>query len=379
MLAAVLILQLACPPTAIPKRGHADQAGHFLPSPYGIPDEIESPPVAALSIPTSDLWVGWALRTTPLLDVLSSSDLEPAQLAWWRAHTSDPSLSLRTALDRSNSARTRALLTTTLALVEYAKSCPIAPDVDGACRAPDTDLLLRRHAIPLERARQWTKLARSRWAEVDVDPDDVDTWALLAEFELAVATTDYESLLDATIPDDLWFVVEDWRQDSGVEAWEKEYARQVKQVEESRARIGAWFESTMGCAHTQLQEYERLLWIDAHSSGVMFLRSARIMIAFSDALDAEADRQSERLFGSTGQRWVYRQARPADPIRAQAHAYLGRCLEISQATLDLALEQACSATLGEAPPLVEFVASPHASTILVAQGVVGPDAIESAI
>ena len=49
----------------------------------------------------------------------------------------------------------------------------IEVEVDGACRAPGTDLLLRRRSIPLERAREWTKLARKQWRALEIRDDDL--------------------------------------------------------------------------------------------------------------------------------------------------------------------------------------------------------------
>jgi hypothetical protein len=391
VLAVLLIPLLACPPTSIPTRDY--KGGHFLASPYGVPYELEPTSVAPRSLPMPDVWlplwdldaslaeveaqlaldnppdwapwIAWVLPKPSdyvyghahLLDALASSELAAEHLAWWRASTDDPTFGLRAALDRSKGHRTRALLTTTLALTEYARSCPVPVDVDGACRSPGTDLLLRRGSIPLERARHWTKLARTHWAKLELANEDLATRALWAEFQLALATADYESLLDAELPADLSFVVEDWRKDSGVPAWEAEYERQLALAEESKARVGAWFESTMDCARTQLDLHEALLWIDARSSGVVLLRSARMLLAFAEAL------------GPDGQ---------GEPVYEQAHQYLTMCLEHSQATLDGELEQACTAMLApmddEIRPLIEFTGQPRTTTTMVRDGVLGsPD------
>jgi hypothetical protein len=402
VLGALLIPLLACPITSIPARDY--ETGHYLASPYGGISELEPTPVAprsaptletslplwdldaslaeverqlALDVPPTDApWVAWALagatrsgKYQHLLDALASSELTAEQLAWWRSIEPDPIFVLRDALDRSTSARTRALLTTALALTEYANSCPVAVDIDGACRAPGTQLLLRRSMISLERAQEWTKLARKRWSKLDVDDADLATRALLAELELAVTSTDYEALLDEGAPDDLWFVVEEWRKDSGVPAWEDAYEHQLARAEESKARYGAFIESITDCARTQLEVHGRLLWIDARSSGVALLRNARIMIAFAEMLDAADDG-----LDPPGTTWSYVCERASDPVREQAYLALEVCIELANVTLDDALHRACRATLwemdwdGEAP-LVEFVLEPRASTTVHRSGV----------
>jgi hypothetical protein len=410
VLAALLIPLLACPPTSIPTRD-ADQGGHYLASPYGGVHELEPTPAAPRSFPTPDVWlplwdldaslaeveaqlaldeppdwapwVAWVLAKADaregsyerLVDLLASDDLTAEHLAWWRAGASDPVHTLRMALDRSKHPRTRALLTTTLALIEHANSCPVAVDVDGACWAPGTNLLLRRRIIPSESAQRWTKLARKHWAKLDIEAEDLATRALWIEFQFALATADYESLLlDTEMPADLSFEVDEWRRDSGVAAWEREYARQVKRAEESKARVQAWFESTMDCARTQLDLHGPLLWIDARSTGGAFLRNARMLIAFAEMLDASSEREEARLFGP--QRRFICVQRQSWPVWDQAHQLLDLCREHSQATLDSELDRACAATLvriGRSfDRVVEFTGEPKMTPTMVRTGVIRP-------
>lgn len=410
MLVALLIPLLACPPTSIPARNQ--QGGLILASPYGIIHELQPTAVASRSLPVPDIWlalwdldaslaaveaqleldvspdwvpwIAWVLEDASdrkhqhgLIHALASSDLAAEHLAWWRSITPDPIDTLPAVLARAKRPRTRALLTTALALTEYARSCPVPVDIDGSCRTPGTDLLLRRRGIPLESALEWTKLARAHWALLDLGAEDLATRALWAELELAVAVTDYESLLDLEMPADLSFVVEDWRRDSGVPAWEAEYERQLARAEDSRARVGAFFASTMSCARTQLDLHDELLWIDARSSGVVLLRSARILIAFAEALDGEDKRQLVRILGEDRkQRWFYDgMNRQSDPIYEQAEQYLELCLEHSRATLDEPIERACLATLAridsDIPLLVEFTGQPRSTSTMLRHGVVG--------
>jgi hypothetical protein len=402
------LFAFACPPTSIPDR--ADERGHFFASPYmGIPHEHEptrvaprSTPSLEISLPLWDLgaslavaesqlaldeppagasWIAWALPHATdeanthehLIDALASPELAAEHLAWWRSHYPNSVLVLRAALDRSSSAHTRALLTTALALEELERSCPVAPDIDGACRAPGTQLLLRRSTIALERAREWIELAHKRWSKLDVDAADLATRALRAELELAIHTTEYEALLDEGPPDDLWLFVDEWRHDSGVPAWEAEYRRQLARVDESNARSNMFFRSSTDCASTQLEVHGRVMWIDARNSGVALLRSARMLIAAATALDAVGD-ASSTITPELEARVCSRQS---DPVWAQAASYLERCIELANVTLDAELDAACHATLwkldryGEAP-LAEFVLEPRASTTMHRNGVVGP-------
>jgi hypothetical protein len=410
VLAVLLLPLLACPPTSIPTPDH--DGGHYLASPYGVreleptPTAPRSAPSAETSLPLWDLdaslteverllalddpptwapWVAWSLaRATQhgdaylhLLDALASSKLSAEHLAWWRSITPDPTVALRDALASATAARTRALLTTALALTEYSNSCPVAVDVDGACRAPGTKLLLRRSTIALERAREHTKLARKHWSKVDVDGADLATRALWAELELAVMITDYDELLDLDAPEDLWFVVEDWRHGSGVPAWEDEYRRQLARAEESKARYHALVESAMECGKTQLDGHGRLLWIDTRSSGVALLRQARILASFANMIGAAEEREDRHISGPTSsRRWHYVCSRQSDALYVQADTYLDLCTEIASLAGDIPLDQACRASLWELdhydePPLVEFIVEPRASTTMHRSGVVG--------
>ncbi|MFO7567088.1 MAG: hypothetical protein R6X02_30870 [Enhygromyxa sp.] len=417
MLAALLIPLFACPPTSIPADGH-EGSPIGLASPYGVPHELEPPLPAPRSLPLPnsmlplwDLeeslaeveaqlalddppawapWLAWVLGEASgrddaleaLHDALASPELSAEQLAWWRSVTPDPTFQLRMALERSEHERPRALLTATLALTEYERSCPVPEDVDGACRAPRTDLLLRRHAVALESARQWTELARAARTKLELDgfdPTVMDpaTRALWAELELAAATADYEALLDAQLPADLSFVVEEWRRDSGVRAWEAEYARQVVRARESRARAGAWFASTFACARAQLDLYEELLRVDARSSGVALLRSARTLIAVAEALDVAGEWGAIRMHGKDAvQRGGQVGTRQTDVIYEQAREYLALCLEHSRASLDGPIEAACVATLArlgsDLRPLIEFTGEPKATSRVQGHGVRGP-------
>src|SRR5690606_39860381 len=93
------------------------------------------------------------------------------------------------------------------------------------------------------------------------------------------------------------FVVEEWRRDSGVATWEREYARQVARVDEYEAGIVAWFASTIECTRIQLDHHRELSWIDARSSGVVLLRSARMLLALAELLDAVDQREQVRILG----------------------------------------------------------------------------------
>jgi len=409
VLAALLIPLLACPPTSIPARGQP--GGHVPVSLHDAPHELQPTSVAPRSLPTPnqrlplwDLdaslaevearlalneppswvpWISWVLMdlsehksgSRRLLDALASSELSAEHLAWWRSITPDPTIPLRMALDRSKVDRTRALLTATLALTEYARSCPVPVEVDGACRAPGTDLLLRRSEVPLAGARQWTELARGHWAKLDLDGEDLATRALWAELELAAVAADYEALLDAELPAAQSFVVEEWRRDSGVATWEREYARQVARVDEYEAGIVAWFASTIECTRIQLDHHRELSWIDARSSGVVLLRSARMLLALAELLDAVDQREQVRILGERpDQSRIKVGERQSEPIHEQARQYLTLCLEHSRATLDGAIERACVATLAridaDIQPLIEFTGQPRASSTVTGYGVI---------
>jgi hypothetical protein len=403
VITASLLVFLSCPPTAVPNT-RAD-GGHYLASPYGGAGKLQPTDTAAQMAPEpSDLplwdldatraevearlsedappewahWVAWTLDRAQgrgtgrghLVAALSTDALTAERLGWWRAITAidiDARDVLLDAFERARAPSTRALLAAALALVEYERSCPIAVATDGACRVPGSTSLMRRQAITLERARYWAKLGAELRENIRDDSPSIANAALFAELELARMVEDYESMLVADYPDDLDFVVEDYLRDSGVREWEAEYARQVARSRASKARARAFWTSYHDCSGEMLERHYPLMWTDSHSTGVILLRNARILLTFIVNLETASERVTGLIVH--GPVWKSRGhvgRSQTDPLEDQAHDYLSRCLELTTTvSFDAELDDACAQLHEYAEPApVEFVLTPSTRTVM---------------
>jgi hypothetical protein len=224
---------------------------------------------------------------------------------------------------------------------------------------------MRRRTITLERARHWAKLATNLRNEIRVDPSPIATAALFTELELARMVEDYESMLVTELPDDLAFIIEDYKHESGIPAWEAEYARQVARALESKARTNSFYGAYADCSGTTLERHESLLWTDSHSTAVILLRNAWILLTFSVSQNTAHDRTA-RARDFDEQRWSYKHFDTANPYEQAAHRYLDLCLELTTTvSFDAELADACAELHEDTEPApVEFVLTPSTRTVM---------------
>lgn len=100
-----------------------------------------------------------------------------------------------------------------------------------------------------------------------------------------MADQKYEEYLTVEMPTGLDFFVEPWKKDSGLPKWEKEYKEQVKRAEESKKRVGEYFEKKIKLAGDLEQKYAAVkktkspYWVLAAAA-----RSAIVYQNFADQL-----------------------------------------------------------------------------------------------
>jgi hypothetical protein len=156
--------------------------------------------------------------------------------------------------------------------------------------------------------------------------DFKNAWAMAMIYR---ADEDYERYLRISMPEDLDFVVEGWRKSSGVAAWERKYAAQVKKAADSKKRVEAFFTKKMGLAEALEQRYAAVIqtgspyWTLAAAA-----RTASVMQNFADQLyraEVPAD------FKTQDQVWAYCDALAdmAEPIQKKALAAYEYCIERS--------------------------------------------------
>ncbi|WP_106394561.1 tetratricopeptide repeat protein [Enhygromyxa salina] len=156
--------------------------------------------------------------------------------------------------------------------------------------------------------------------------DFKNAWAMAMVYQ---ADKKYEEYLRIKMPTELDFVVEDWRKDSGVASWEKMYKEQVKKAEDSKKRVGEFFESKTKIGVELQERYAAVkstgspYWVLAASA-----RTASVLQNFADQL-YRADVPSD--FRSQEQVWAYCDtlADQAAPVQQQALAAYEYCIDRS--------------------------------------------------
>lgn len=68
----------------------------------------------------------------------------------------------------------------------------------------------------------------------------------------------YEEYLTVELPEGLDFVVEEWKKDSGVPKWEKEYKEQLKTKEESSKKFKEFFDRKVGLSQELIKRYAKV-------------------------------------------------------------------------------------------------------------------------
>jgi TolA-binding protein len=153
-----------------------------------------------------------------------------------------------------------------------------------------------------------------------------NAWAMSLVY---AADQKYEDYLRIEMPSDLDFVVEDWRKDTGVASWERIYAEQVKKAEDSKKRVGQFFESKMKLGKDLQEQYGAVkntgspYWVLAAAA-----RTASVLQNFADQL-YRAEVPGD--FKTQDQVWAYcdELGDIADPIQAQALQSYEYCIERS--------------------------------------------------
>src|SRR5690606_24187885 len=156
--------------------------------------------------------------------------------------------------------------------------------------------------------------------------DFKNAWAMAIVYR---ADEKYEEYLQIEMPNDLDFVVEEWRKDTGIPSWEKKYKEQLAKAEDSKKRVGEFFEKKMKIGKELQEEYATVkgtgspYWVLAGAA-----RTAGVLQNFADQL-YRAEVPSD--FRTQEQVWAYCDALAdqAGPVEEQALAAYTYCIERS--------------------------------------------------
>jgi TolA-binding protein len=143
------------------------------------------------------------------------------------------------------------------------------------------------------------------------------------------ADQDYEEYMTLKMPEGLDFTVEEYKKDSGLPKWEKEYAEQVKKKADSEKKFGEFFEKKKKLSDQLTEQYAKVkvtkspAWVLAAAA-----RSASVQQNFSDQLYRAEVPQS---FKTQEQVWAYCDALAdfAQPLQEQALNAFTYCIERS--------------------------------------------------
>ena len=151
-------------------------------------------------------------------------------------------------------------------------------------------------------------------------------WAMAMVY---AADEAYEQYLRVDMPEQLDFVVEDWRRDSGVASWERKYAEQVEKAKDSKARVAAFLADKNRRAAELQAHYAKVVDIGSpHWILAAAARTAGVRQNFADQLYRAEVPQD---FKTQEQVWAYcdELGDHADTIQAAALSAYEYCLQRS--------------------------------------------------
>lgn len=156
--------------------------------------------------------------------------------------------------------------------------------------------------------------------------DFKNAWAMAMVYR---ADKEYEEYLRIKMPEDLDFLVEEWRKGSGVRSWERKYEAQKKKAADSKKRVTEFFESKTKIGVSLQEQYAAVkgtgspYWVLAAAA-----RTASVLQNFADQL-YRASIPSD--FNTQDQVWAYCDtlALKAKPVQDQALAAYTYCIQRS--------------------------------------------------
>jgi outer membrane protein assembly factor BamD (BamD/ComL family) len=153
-----------------------------------------------------------------------------------------------------------------------------------------------------------------------------DSWGMALTYR---ADEGYERYLRIEMPDKLTFFVEDWKKDSSVAKWDREYAEQVRRRADSTARFGRFLDAKTKQGRGLVEDYARVRgsgsphWILAAAA-----RSAVVHQNFADQL-YRAEIPAELRTPDQVDAYCDTLSDYAAPLEHEAHESFAYCLQRS--------------------------------------------------
>lgn len=234
------------------------------------------------------------------------------------------------------------------AAVQWARSCK-KPDGEGLCitrAAPKasakrcTAPLLGRVTVHARNAKEAERAQAGfdralRLAEHASEPTDDATRIAyrdaVVQARLGKADLELEQYLSITMPTQLDFFVEEWKQDSGVRKLEKQYAQQVARKEASIKRFKEFFESKTELGRQLNDGYIAIK--EARSEGWTLKVALRTAWVALDMADQMRTAPVPKSLAKPESRDAY-----CDALASQATAPLRQAREAAQYCVDRAAE-----------------------------------------
>jgi TolA-binding protein len=181
----------------------------------------------------------------------------------------------------------------------------------------------KRFSTVLKLAKKKPKIPADDLARADAFRN---AWGMAMVY---TADKDYEEYLTLNMPEELSFVVEEWKKDSGMPSWEKEYKEQVKKMEDSKKRFASFFEKKTKYLQSLTKQYADVkatvspYWVLAAAA-----RTAMLSQNFADQLyraEVPGDFKTEDEFYA----YCDTLSDTAQPLQDQAFAAFTYCIERS--------------------------------------------------
>ena len=153
-----------------------------------------------------------------------------------------------------------------------------------------------------------------------------NAWGMAMVYE---ADEKYEEYLKLTMPEELSFVVEEYKKDSGYPKWEREYAEQVKQKADSEKRFKSFLEKKSKLLNELTERYAKVK--DTGSPYWVLAAAARTAMLSQNFADQLYRAEVPRDFKTEDEYYAYCDTLSdfAQPLQEQAFQAFTYCIERS--------------------------------------------------
>ncbi len=193
----------------------------------------------------------------------------------------------------------------------------------------------RRHRVPttaalkrLDELHRFSRRVRERDLRELPSTRRQEVYEALDKLEIYLADAGFERLLRERVPGNLQFHYDDWKKDSGILKWEREYREQVMAADHSRKRLFQYLEHVSEKRSELLEKYGRIVAHKRELDAVLLAAARTAMISLAVATKLRGVSIPSRVDTKQHVRTycdVF--ADKAEPAVKQAHEALTYCVD----------------------------------------------------